>query len=812
MNQPGSPVSTGLLVASAAFTEALRKAAALYDAGDWALAEETCRHILHERSDHPGALHLLGMIAAQTGRGELAAELLGRAVSHKPRDASIRNNLGNVLRALKRLEEAVASYALAIELRPEYAEAHNNLGVVLQALGRLDEALASYERAIELTPNFAEALYNRGNVLRELGRFVEAIESYDCCLRLNPTFAHAHVNRGNTLQAFGKFDEAVACYDRALAIRNEHPEAHFGRARALHRLGRLEEALRSYDRALHVRPDHAEAHNDRGMVLRELRRSSDALASYTRAIELDPQLAEAHNNRGVTLQELRDLEGALESYSRAIGAQPEFAEAHTNRGNVLQALGRFGEAAESYERALRLEPDQPGLYGDWLHARAQTCEWSGLESHLRELESRIARRNAAAVPFTMLCLVDRPSLQQQAAELWVEKTCPAVAALPPIPRRARRRKIRVGYFSADFHNHATAYLAAGLFERHDRRRFDVIGFSFGPAARDEMSRRLTAAFDSLIDVRDVSDLCVAQQARDLEIDIAVDLKGFTLDHRLGIFAHRAAPIQVNYLGYPGTVGARYIDYIVADTVLIPAEHRAHYTENIVYLPHSYQVNDGRPELAAASCSREEHGLPPSGFVFCCFNNLYKVMPGTFDSWMRILRGVPGSVLWLLGENEAAASNLRAEARARGVSGERLIFARRMPIRVHLARHRAAGLFLDTLPYNAHTTASDALWAGVPVLTCIGESFASRVAASLLTATGLPGLISTHPEQYVRTAIDLASAPDRLASLQECLRQERSTCPLFDAARFARHLEHAYELMYERWQADLGPAHLFVPPG
>jgi predicted O-linked N-acetylglucosamine transferase (SPINDLY family) len=417
----------------------------------------------------------------------------------------------------------------------------------------------------------------------------------------------------------------------------------------------------------------------------------------------------------------------------------------------------------------------------------------------------------AAPPFAVLALTDSSMLQRQAAETWVAARHPERRALPPPARRPGGGRIRIGYFSADYHGHATAHLVAGLLEAHDRERFEIFAFSFGPASGDEMRTRISAAVDRFIDVRDRSDQDVAQFSRSLGIDIAVDLKGFTSGARPDIFANRAAPVQVSYLGYPGTMGAGYIDYIIADRTVLPEDARRHYSEKVVYLPYSYQVNDDKREIADVAPSRAALGLPSDGFVFCCFNASYKIEPGTFRTWMRILQRIEGSVLWLFESNPAASASLRKEAEAAGVGGERLVFAEHLPQALHLARHRAADLFLDTRPCNAHTTASDALWAGLPVLTCAGESFASRVAASLLNAIGLPELVTTSPQHYEALAMELARDRGRLSGLREKLARNRLAEPLFDTARFTKHIESAYMQMDERHQADLPPDHFDVVP-
>jgi predicted O-linked N-acetylglucosamine transferase (SPINDLY family) len=369
--------------------------------------------------------------------------------------------------------------------------------------------------------------------------------------------------------------------------------------------------------------------------------------------------------------------------------------------------------------------------------------------------------------------------------------------------------MRIGYFSSDCHDHATMFLMAGLFEEHDRTRFEVTVFSFGLASQDAMRQRLLAGVERFIDVREKSDQEVVALARSLELDIAVDLKGFTSGARTELFALRVAPIQVSYLGYPGTMGVPYMEYLIADHTLIPAPSRVHYSEKVVYLPDSYQVNDSRRAIAARVFTREQVGLPAQGFVFCCFNNSYKILPAVFDVWMRLLQRVPGSVLWLLQDNAGAMQNLYQEAQRRGVDPSRLVFATRLGHSEHLSRQRLADLFLDTLPYNAHTTASDALWSGLPVLTCMGESFAARVGASLLKAVGLPELISENLAQYEALAVQLASQPQRLAALRERLAANRATAALFDTRRFTRNLERAYAQILQRHRDGLPPDHIEV---
>jgi predicted O-linked N-acetylglucosamine transferase (SPINDLY family) len=438
------------------------------------------------------------------------------------------------------------------------------------------------------------------------------------------------------------------------------------------------------------------------------------------------------------------------------------------------------------------------------------CDWRNIDNEWEHLISAVRNGKVNAEPFAFLSIPSTSSDQLKCAKLWNGDKY--LTSKTPIWQGERydHKRIRVAYVSADFRSHPGAYSIAGLIEQHDRSRFKIIGVSFGVDDRSEIRKRVVAAFDEFYDVRGKSDDQVAKLLHDLQIDIAIDRNGYTKDSRSGIFAHRPAPIQINYLGFVATMGTAFIDYIIADKVVAPLEHRQFYTEKIVQLPNCYQANDTKRKFAERPPTRQEVGLPQGAFVFCCFNNNYKITPAIFDIWMRILKQVEGGVFWILEDNATAAGNLRKEAEARGVNADRLIFAKRMSVADHLARHRLADLFLDTLPYNAHSTASDALWAGLPVLTCLGETFAGRVAASLLNAIHLSELITTTLEDYERLAIEIATNPEKLARIKRKLADNRLKTPLFDTKLFTKHIEAAYTAMYERHKAGLAPDHIIVP--
>ena len=818
------------------------QAEALRQQGKLAEAERLYEELLRVNPRHFDALHQLGIVNLKLGKNERGATLIGQALAIEPNAPVAQSNLGFALSVLNRPAEALAHFDKAIALRPDYAQAHNNRAHALNALRRPDDALASANRALALKPDYAEAarnreialaalentvkiyddaaargseqadvFYNRGNSLIALKRNEEALASFDSAIAIEPGHLKAYNNRGATLIEMQRYGDAVASFDAAIVLNPDSAAAHNNRAHALNALRRHEEALAGAERAIALNANYTEAHNIRGNALNALRRHEEALESYARVIALKPDYAEAYYNSGVALGALRRHADALLQYDKAIAINPGYARAHGNRGATLVELRRLDEALPSFERAMAIDPDIDFLLASYLYTKMKICDWTGLQEQQADLIGKIADGKAVASPFILLAISDSLEVQRKAAAGYARITQPVDGLLPAItPRKTPNRKIRLGYFSATFHDHAAALWVAELFEKHDGDRFERIGFSFGPDKADPVRKRLAASFDRFFDLRDKTDKQIAQMARDLEIDIAVDLMGYTEDGRPNVFVHRAAPIQVSYMGFPGTLGSTHHDYLIADATLIPTNRRAGYSEKIVTMPNSYMANDTKRPAQETNLTRAQAGLPEKSFVFCCFNNNFKIAPETFDSWMRILKRVDGSVLWLLADNKSVPGNLQREAAARGVDPSRLVFAPRMQLAHHLARHRLAELFLDTQPYNAHTTASDALWLGLPVLTLIGETFVSRVAASTLHAIGIPELITHSRAQFEALAADLATSKWKLASLKAKLAQNRLTTPLFDIALFTRHIEAAYAMMMQRHRGGLPPDHIDVP--
>jgi predicted O-linked N-acetylglucosamine transferase (SPINDLY family) len=805
----------------ATISEALAIAVRHHQAGRLQAAEEIYRQVLAVEPNHTEAIHLLGVIAHQAGRHRIAVEYIGRAIELNGMVAAFHSNLGEAHRALRAIPEAVACYRRALELKPDFAQAHYNLGNALKGRGELDEAVACYRRAVELKPDYAEAHNNLGNTLKDQGKPEEAVACYRRALELKPDSADAHNNLANALKDQGKLDEAAACCRRALELKPDFAEAHNNLGAVFKEQGSPDEAIACYRRAIDLKPDFAEAHNNLGFLSHDQGKLDEAVACYRRALELKPDHAEGHVNLGVALSDAGKLDEAIACYRRALELKPDLAEAYNNLGGVYKEQGKLHEAVACHRRAVELKPDYPASLSSLVYGLQHLCCWPELEILSRrviEIVDRDAEGEMASPvsPFFFLALPATTAKQQlRCARRWMERLPKTISGAGYSPARHRpsgpKSKIAIGYLSADFHAHATAYLIAELFEKHDRRRFEIFGYSYGADDGGPMRRRLAKAFDRFWDLKDASFVesgrCIAADG----VDVLVDLKGYTKDARTEILSLRPAPIQVNYLGYPGTMGAPFIDYILVDEFVVPWDHQPFFTEKVVYLPGCYQVNDGRREISPHTPSRAECGLPEKGFVFCSFNNSYKITPEMFDAWMGLLEAVPGSVLWLLEGNGFAPAHLRREAEARGVAAQRLVFAPRCPLPEHLARHRLAELFLDTFPVNAHTTASDALWAGCPVLTLAGETFVSRVAGSLLHAMGLPELVARSLEDYRATALRLAKDADLLAHLRTRLEANRKTSPLFDAGQFARNLEKAYATMWEIYACGEKPRAFAVSP-
>ena len=642
--------------------------------------------------------------------------------------------------------------------------------------GRLEQAWSQYHAVLQREPNHFDARHLLGVIAQQRGQPARAVELISAAIKISPHSPAAHNNLG---------------------------VAHLA-------LQQTPQALQSFDCALALQPDHSDALFNRGNALLALRRLNEAVDSFRAVIALDAGHAGAYNNLGNTLLELGQAQQAIEAFDRCLALQPDLADVHYNRGDALNALRRYEEAVASFEAARRLNPDgafTQGVLGD----RMRLCLWDDFEPRLADVKQRVAAGLPTISPLALLALDDDAALHQIAARTWVEAKHAAGSTREAPLACSDTHRLRIGYYSADFRNHPVSQQLIAVLEQHDKAAFEVFAFSFGPQVNDAMQQRVRAAVDHFIDISSRSDEQVAQLSRDLSIDIAIDLAGLTASARPGMFAARCAPVQASYLGYPGTTGADYIDYLLADAVTIPASHRQHYSEQIITLPGCFMPHDTTQALVVPPLTRAEAGLPEQGFVFRCYNSSYKILPETFACWMRLLQQVDGSVLWLNADNSATTANLRAQALAHGIAHDRLVFADRASLPVHHARNRLADLFLDTFPYGAHSTGADALWSGLPVLTRRGASFASRVCASLLTELDLPELITETAADYETTALRLARNPQELAALRDRLWSQRETCTLYKPAIFVCQLEQAYLAISQRAARGDAPEHLEIEP-
>jgi predicted O-linked N-acetylglucosamine transferase (SPINDLY family) len=657
------------------------------------------------------------------------------------------------------------------------------------------------------------AQFQHALALHQRGQIGEAEQIYKTILRTQPKYFDAIFALGIAYLQQKEFRAAEKQFGLAVKINPDNSPLHNNLGSALLGLNRPQEALAAYDRATALDPVNWEALYNRGNALAALKRFEQALASYDKSIALFPQNAEVHDNRGTTLANLQRYDEALASFTRAIQLNPDHARAYANRAQVRTYFKQYAEALRDYDNALALDPSLDYLFANRFMMTLFNCRWDNdYETGCQFIVEGIRNRTLKVEPFVLLSVPSTAEDQLACAARYIEDKEPAGPRMPWHGRRYAHDRIRIGYVSSDFHNHPVGHLVAGMLEAHDRERFMVHGFSTGRAGQDDAYRqRISQSLEAFVDARTMDRDALVERIRAAEIDILIDLNGHTIGRRTDIFAARPAPVQVNYLGYPGTMGADYIDYIVADRHLIPETSHDAYSEKIVYLPDSYQANDNKRAIAENTSLRKDHGLPEDGFVFCSFNNTFKITPDIFDVWMRLLNAVPGSVLWLFSEHQATTENLKREAERRNVPASRLVFADRQPLNRHIARHRLADLFLDTRYYNAHTTASDALWAGLPVLTCEGETFAARVASSLLHAVGLPELVTRSLEEYETLALRLATEPAMLAAIRSKLTNNLPTAPLFDTARYTRHLEAAYQRMWEISQKGKAPRSFAVEP-
>ncbi len=673
--------------------------------------------------------------------------------------------------------------------------------------GNLKMAARFFRDAVQISPHLPEGHYNLGRALQLLKDFSAARDAYQTAITLRQDYHEALHNLGVVHEELGEFDDAVLRLGQALKLQPDAAETHFSLGSIQRKLDQADDALSSLSRALEIDPHHVKALHNRGLVYLARQRYREALEDFGQAVLLEPEDEAHHFQKAQAAAYFKRIDVAAAAYKEVVRLNPEYADAWLNLGIALDQIKRHGEAITCFARFQKLRPEAPYVPGYLYYARMHICEWANYTSCAASIMDKVGRGEPAIIPHGLLLLPSSRVQQRQAAELWVKDKFVAVNPLPfPSAPRSGGDRIRLAYVSSDLHNHPVGILTAPVFDLHDRDRFEIFAFSLGIPSRDETRLRIENSVDHFINAREMSDAELVERARSEGIDIALDLNGYTAENRSAAFAMRLAPVQVNYLGYSSTMAAPFIDYIIADPVLIPPSHVDGYTENVVRLPDCYMPADPRRKVSTVSMTRAEAGLPEVGFVFCAFNNPYKISPSQFDLWMEILRSVPESVLWLSPSSLQGMENLRLEARRRGVDPVRLIFSKRVDkLSDHLARKCLADLFLDTVPHNAHATANDALCAGLPILTRLGDGFAGRVAGSLLSAIGMSDMIVSDEAEYVSRAIDIATTPGGSAKLKARLAANAEKSALFDTDLYVRNLERAFFRMHQCRMQGLSPA-------
>ena len=662
--------------------------------------------------------------------------------------------------------------------------------------GQIEKAIEECLNFLKKEPNNFDVLHLLGIIFFQKKKYNLSIDYIKKAIKINPSSAEANNNLGIALKENKLFELSLKSFKNALTIDANYVDAYNNIGIVYRELNKHDDAIDSWKKALKIKPNYIHAYNNIGNVLLEKKNPKLAINNYNIAISLNKNFYEAYFNKGNAFQELNLHDQAIKSYNEAIKIKSNYAEAYFNKGNSLREINLLEEAIIEYENAYKINTKLKNLLGTLIFTKHNLCNWENYNQDIDLLKNEILKKKNASKAFTVLSIFNSLSLQKISAEINVKDKFKNFNMSKKIIIKNKNKKIRLGYYSADFRKHAMSYLLTKMFELHDKSKFEIFAFSFGPETNDYMQKRISSTFYKFIDVRTKTDLEVAKLSQELKIDIAIDLMGFTKLNRFGIFIEKCAPLQINYLGYPGTTGSNSIDYIIADKFLIPEINQKHYSEKIIYLPNSYQVRDSTQKISEKNYTRKELGLIENSFVFCCFNKHYKINPKIFNLWMKILKKINGSVLWMLEDNIKTSKNLKKEALKNGISEDRIIFAKRVSMEEHLARHKAADLFIDTYPYGAHTTCSDALWAGLPVATLVGETFASRVAGSILSAINMKELITYTEKEYENLIIDLATDSRKLKQIKIKLSKNKYTEPLFDTKLYTRNIESSYSKIYE----------------
>ena len=783
----------------------LKKGLYYHRTGKLTEAEEIYKKILDVDPSNSDALHLLGYIAYQRGQNNRSIQLISKAIQFAPNSPSYYNNLGLAYNAMGQSEKAISSYKKALQLKPELPEAFHNMGITFQDMKSHDEALFCYSKALEINPGLSESLNNMGNIFKYKGELDKALSYYKKAIDCRHDYAEAYNNMGTVYRELLNFGEAITCHKKALAVKPEFEEALFNLGIIFQEQGKFEKAVSYYEKALQIKPQMTGCYANIGIIYRNMRNFEKAISCYKKGIEAIPDCAEFLENIGIILHESGKYDVAISFYKKAVAIGIDNQDILRSMGIAYYDLGNLKKAEECYIKSIKIDPGNVESLAQLIHLLQQNCEWTRVEQYVHQLNARLKKdiscvRKSPALPFLSLSIHhNNPALNYEIAKkrssCISDHTGKKKSSFSFDIYRKNDNKIKIGYLSNDFRNHPVAHLIMGLFALHNRTNFQIYCYSYGKDEGLFYRDRIKDGCDSFIDIRNLSNEDAALQIYNDKIDILVDLMGYTAGNRLEICALRPAPVQVSWLGFPGTTGADFFDYIIVDRIVVPENQKPFYSEKMVYMPHSYQINADNQIIADKKWTKRDVGLPENSFVFCSFNQEYKIEPVIFNAWMNILNQVGNSVLWLLSKNRLAQNNLIEYAIDKGIDPQRIIFATSLEKSEHLSRHQFADLALDTRIYNGHTTTSDALWAGTPVIALKGKHFASRVSSSILSSIGLSHLITETLGEYEKLAITLANNTRELNLIQKDLKEKRLSEPLFGTARYAENLEQAYIEMY-----------------
>ena len=731
----------------------------------------------------------LGSILIDLDKLKEAESATRKAIELKPEFAMAYFNLGNILKDLDKLHEAEKTQRKVIELNPNFAMAYFSLGRILIDLDKLKEAELATRKAIELNPNFADAHANLGRILIDLDKLKEAELATRKAIELNPAFTIAHSNLGIILKDLKKFEEAELATRKAIELNPNLAMAHSNLGGILRDLGKLNEAEKCQQKAIALEPDYAEAYLNLGIILRDIGKLKEAETYQRKAVKLKPNFEIAHNILGNTLFDLGIFNEAEISQRKAIKLNPKCTEAHFSLGNILSNQDKYIEAKEAYQKCIEIDPKQSHIISNLILNLSRLFMWDEIEKYLPYI-NKIGIDGKAVDPLGLMYFEDSPLNHLKRATNYYQRNKRSGELKF---NHQKNNKIRIGYFSSDFRNHSISHLITRTLELHDKDKFEIYAYSL-ISINDSYTKRIKEAVFKFKDLSSLGDIEIVRLAREDNLDIAIDLNGYTKHNRRSIFSYRVSPIQINYLGYPGSLGSDEFDYILADKILIPISNKKFYSEKVLYHPNSFIPHDDTKQISKKIFRKEELGLPSNGFVFVCFNSILKITRNEFKIWMRLLKKIEKSVLWIMKPNQTAIKNIFTELENNGLHKERVVFAKKMDLKEHLSRHSCGDLFLDTFNFNAGTTATDALWSGLPMITMIGQSFSARMAASILNACNLNELITHSESEYEALAYELATNENKLNKIRKKINNMKD-CSLFDSSQFTRNLEEIYNNIY-----------------